>query len=82
MAKQRQYWDGNTSRRVVEYDSSFTGFRFGGVLITNGTAAPTTGTWKVGDQVWDSTPVSGQPMGWVCSVAGTPGTWVAMANYA
>jgi hypothetical protein len=47
-----------------------------------GTAAPVTGTWVVGDRVWDSTPASGTPMGWICTVAGTPGTWVAMANLA
>jgi hypothetical protein len=45
-------------------------------------AAPTTGTWAVGDTVLDSVPVSGAQMGWMCTVAGTPGTWVALANLA
>lgn len=45
-------------------------------------AAPTTGTWRVTDIVWNSAPASGQPAGWVCTVAGTPGTWKAMANLA
>jgi hypothetical protein len=44
------------------------------------TAPPTTGTWRVGDIVYNRAPTSGQPMGWVNSVAGTPGTWLAMAN--
>jgi hypothetical protein len=43
-------------------------------------AVPTTGTWRVTDVVMNSVPTSGQPAGWVCSVAGTPGTWLAMAN--
>lgn len=47
-----------------------------------GAAAPTTGTWRVGDQVWDITPVTAQPMGWVCSAAGNPGTWLSMASFA
>jgi hypothetical protein len=45
-------------------------------------AAPTTGTWRATDIVWNSAPTSGQPAGWICTVAGTPGTWVAMANLA
>lgn len=52
-----------------------------GETVFRNTAAPTTGTWVVGDIVMDSTPASGTPMGWGCSVAGAPGTWVAMANY-
>ena len=44
------------------------------------TAAPTTGTWAVGDKVINSTPVVGQPKGWVCTVAGLPGTWVSEGN--
>jgi hypothetical protein len=49
---------------------------------TKQAAAPTTGTWRVTDVVMNSVPTSGQPAGWVCSVAGTPGTWLAMANLA
>ena len=43
-------------------------------------SAPTTGTWSVGDRVYDSTPAIGQPKSWVCTVAGTPGTWVSEGN--
>lgn len=32
-------------------------------------AVPTTGTWKVGDLVWNSAPVAGGTMGWVCTSA-------------
>jgi len=38
-------------------------------------AAPTTGTYRVGDIVYNSTPASAGYVGWVCTVAGTPGTW-------
>jgi hypothetical protein len=40
-----------------------------------GTAAPSTGTWAVGDTYTNTAPSTGQYIGWVCTVAGTPGTW-------
>ena len=50
-----------------------------------GTAAPTTGTWGLGDFLRNSTPteVGSAPntyviTGWVCTAAGTPGTWEAL----
>lgn len=42
-----------------------------------GTAAPTAGTWVLGDRVENRTPSAGQPKGWRCTVAGAPGTWVS-----
>lgn len=48
--------------------------------FTAATAAPTTGTWKRGDRVFNSTPTVGQPKSWVCTVAGSPGTWVSEGN--
>lgn len=42
-----------------------------------GTAAPTTGTWVRGWIRWNTTPVAGENIGWVCITAGTPGTWAA-----
>lgn len=42
---------------------------------TDGTAAPTTGTWSVGDIVYNEAPTAGGFIGWVCITAGTPGTW-------
>ena len=43
-------------------------------------AAPTTGTYLVGDRVVNYPPIVGQPKAWVCTVAGTPGTWVSEGN--
>jgi hypothetical protein len=39
------------------------------------TAAPTTGTWKRGDVVWNTEPAASGYAGWICTTAGTPGTW-------
>lgn len=38
-------------------------------------AAPTTGTWLAGQRVYHSSPTAGGNIGWVCTVAGSPGTW-------
>jgi hypothetical protein len=42
--------------------------------------APTTLTWAVGDRCYNEAPAVGQPKSWVCTVAGTPGTWVSEGN--
>lgn len=48
-----------------------------------GTAAPTTGTWAQGDYIKNSNPAEAGAAssryvihGWICTVAGTPGTWL------
>lgn len=38
-------------------------------------AAPTSGTFTVGDKVYNSAPLAGGSIGWVCVTAGSPGTW-------
>lgn len=37
-------------------------------------------TWRVGDRAVIITPAIGLPKAWVCTVAGTPGTWVSEGN--
>lgn len=48
-----------------------------------GSAAPSTGTWAVGDICWNTAPSEAGSTGskyivekWICTVAGTPGTWL------
>lgn len=43
-------------------------------------AAMTAGSWLVGDRVQQSVPAVGSPKGWMCTVAGSPGTWVSEGN--
>ena len=45
--------------------------------LISASAAPTIGTWKVGDVVLNSAPATGGVTRWSCTVSGTPGTWVA-----
>ena len=47
-----------------------------------GSAVPSSNKWYVGDIVWNTAPTSGGPPGWMCTAAGSPGTWKAMANLA
>jgi hypothetical protein len=42
---------------------------------THQSAAPSTGTWRVGDIVYNNAPAAAGYVGFVCTVAGTPGTW-------
>lgn len=53
-----------------------------GLTVTVGTAAPTAGAWKQGDIRFNSAPSAAGTPGWVCVVAGSPGTWKAMGNLA
>jgi hypothetical protein len=43
-------------------------------------AAPVAGVWNVGDICFNTAPAANNTPGWVCTTAGTPGTWKAMAN--
>jgi len=43
---------------------------------------PAGGTWAQGDIVWNSAPVSGASIGWICVAGGTPGTWKSMGSVA
>jgi len=47
---------------------------------TFATAAPTTGAWKKGDICANVAPAVGSPKRWLCTVDGTPGTWVSEGN--
>lgn len=47
----------------------------GGKKITSGIDAPTSGTFQLGDICYNSAPVPGGFVGWICVAAGTPGVW-------
>jgi hypothetical protein len=46
----------------------------------SGTAPPAAGTWATGWIRWNSAPVAGENVGWICTVGGTPGTWAAFGQ--
>lgn len=75
---------GTTQANFTSTEAHFPGLlRLGsasGPTFGFGTAAPTTGTWAAGSVRKNSAPAVGSPKGWVCTVAGTPGTWVSEGN--
>ncbi len=51
-----------------------------GNVVSWGTAAPIAGAWIQGDRSLNTAATVGQPKAWICTVAGTPGTWVSEGN--
>jgi hypothetical protein len=64
----------------VLYRASGTNGFNGGAIHVADTSAPTAGTWAVGDHCSKTDPSVGQPKGWFCTTAGTPGTWTSEGN--
>lgn len=74
-------WSDGVVRSVLAEGGFFTLPR----LSVNGLSAsptiyPDGITSVVGDSVNNSTPASGQPKGWNCTTAGSPGTWTSQGN--
>ncbi len=61
-----------TANSYTFYTTDNLGYR---TYTAIGGAAPTTGTWTVGTKVLVQTPTAGGYIGYVCTTAGTPGTW-------
>jgi hypothetical protein len=60
---------------VTTDNITYDGLVIGGHKAFYGSAAPTAGTWAVGDMVYDTGVAAGGYLGWVCTIAGSPGTW-------
>jgi hypothetical protein len=54
--------------------------RFEDKKFETGEAIPETGNYKKGDIVWNSNPMSGGMVGWVCITSGKPGQWKTFGN--
>ena len=67
----------NNVTSVTNQYGDFTGLAKN--VVTYGTAAPTVGTWRKGDLVYNTAASAGDPLGWYCVTAGTPGTWKELA---
>jgi len=58
------------------YNSSGAMINYNGLIVEGrAAAAPATGTYAVGSIIYNSVPASAGYVGFVCTVAGTPGTW-------
>lgn len=54
--------------------------RFGLGLFSSASPSTAAGYSPAGRRVFHSAPAVGQPKGWICTVAGNPGTWVSEGN--
>lgn len=52
------------------------------VRVVAGSAAPVTGTWRIGDRVFNNNATAGGNAGWICVTAGTPGVWKTFGTIA
>ena len=69
--------DGNKTRLYV-YSSGWKFIEMPERVISSGNAAPTTGTWNVGDKVFNNNPTLQKNIShWTCISGGTPGSWTA-----
>ena len=66
----------NNSEWVLPQDGGFNLW----IVRTWGTGPPTTGAWRRGDIVWNTTPSADRPAGWLCVERGTPGVWRGLAS--
>ena len=49
--------------------------RLNNKLQLSASSPPSAGTYNIGDIVWNDTPRVGKCVGWVCTMAGSPGMW-------
>jgi len=73
-------WFASTVINQILPTTSRRSITIGGNRIGFATAIPTSGVWKVGDKIFNINVAIGQPKGWICTVAGEPGTWVSEGN--
>ena len=50
-------------------------FKFSGTRFTTGYETPAPGWHEKAEIIWNQEPAVGMPIGWVCLLAGDPGTW-------
>ena len=60
---------------IHSYSSVNSAVPSGQVRIMDMAGPPLSGAWIVGDYVMNSAPTAGGNIGWVCTTAGSPGTW-------
>jgi len=82
------FLEGNTYKNIVTANhGGLIGYAlttdakiFGSNVQTYRSAKPTIHTWIAGDIVWNTAPSAGGPMGWLCTVGGSPGTWIRLGT--
>jgi hypothetical protein len=71
---------GGAWQGIVYNASNLQGFGGGPIIEVADTGFPTSGTWAIGDRCKKTNAASGSPKGWICTVAGSAGTWTSEGN--
>lgn len=73
---------GNYRKDGGQWTGATTWYEFlqNAIMRYHGTAAPTRGYHRAGSEWVHTSPAVGSPTGGMCTVSGTPGTWVNKAN--
>lgn len=74
------YADAGIAKKLRHIDGNDRTRQFNGNLHVPSATAPASETWTAGDVAWNSAVTAGEPLGWICTVGGTPGTWVAFGQ--
>ena len=71
-----------TPNRASNQEPFIRNYGTGCTVNSKGSAEPDAGTWGVADKVYNTAPAAGGTIGWVCTTAGTPGTWKTWGDIA
>lgn len=66
---------GDVAKSTSAGTGEFKKLLISGIEILSGSGAPTTGEYLKGSIVMNNNPSGGGMAGWICTTAGTPGTW-------
>jgi hypothetical protein len=65
----------DSQQELMEYSDSMQFRTKTDKLISSSSILPTTGSYNIGDLIYNTNPTPGGYVGWICTTSGTPGTW-------
>ena len=74
-------WITRNESNIDSLNNIYVGCRYiGNNIITYMKQLPTIGKWNTGDIIYNYNPSTGQDIGWICKLGGTPGTWISLGK--
>lgn len=74
-------WNSRTAGDIDSVNTCYVGIRYiGDNIITYMTQLPSAGTWNTGDIIYNYNAQTGEDIGWICKLGGTPGTWISLGK--
>lgn len=65
---------------VENFNSWYNDVKYNGKNIITIGSKPTYGNWKKGDIIYNIQAQANNDIGWLCTAAGTPGTWISLGK--